>query len=196
VAALTGHLRAPGLLVLSLPRGGVPVGAVVARALGAPLDVVVVRKVPAPGQPELALGAVTWEGVRAENLDVRQAAGLPEAVFEQLVAAQSREVERRTHAYRGARPLPDVRGRPIVLVDDGVATGATVRAAVAWLRRHGAGRVALAVPVVGADVARELRGWVDELVSVITPDDLIAVGLYYQDFAPVPDAEVVRLLSG
>ncbi|WP_447925545.1 phosphoribosyltransferase family protein [Georgenia muralis] len=185
-----GRHRPP--LVVGLPRGGVPVAAEVARALDAPLDVVVVRKLGVPWQPELAMGAIGEEGVRVLNPAV--AARVDPADLDAITRRKQLELDRRVRAWRGVGAGHEVAGRTVVVVDDGIATGATVRAAVAVLLGRGADRIVLAVPVVARDVAAELRGAVDDLVALNEPADLHAVGAWYEDFSPVPDEDVRTLL--
>ncbi|UDY35167.1 phosphoribosyltransferase [Dermatobacter hominis] len=179
-------------VVLALPRGGVPVAVEVAAALGAPLDVLVVRKIGARGQPELAVGAVAEDGeVVLDDLGV---GGTPAAVLDEVIERERAEVRRRVEQYRGGRPLPDVRGADVVLVDDGLATGLTAEAAVRMLWERGAARVVLAVPVCARSSASRLRRHC-EVVSVGEPAGFGAVGAYYDDFTQVPDAEVLRILG-
>lgn len=191
---LSGYAVQPDLLVLALPRGGVPVAAEVARALDAPLDVFLVRKLGVPGHEELAMGAVASGGVRVLNRDVLDHVPVPAEIIERVTAAQQQELERRERDYRGDLPAPDVRGRTVVLVDDGLATGTTMRAAVAALRQQQPARVVVAVPVAAAETCRELRAEVDELVCLLTPEPFYAVGLWYEDFSQTTDDEVRALL--
>jgi predicted phosphoribosyltransferase len=196
LAGRCAHLRSEHPVVLALPRGGVPVGSEVARALGAPLDVLVVRKVGVPYRPELGMGAIGEDGVRVLNPDVVAFAGVSESDIERVEARERVEVERRAHAYRGDRPMVPLRGRTVVIVDDGIATGGTVRAAVEVARAHGAARVVVAVPVAPPDTVAELRRVADEVVVVEMPSPFYAIGEWYADFAQVGDDEVVRLLAG
>ena len=181
------------VVVAGLPRGGVPVAAEVARELQAPLDVVVVRKLGVPWQPELALGAVGEGGVRVLNPEIARL--VPSGDVEGLTRRAGAEVDQRVAAWRGGAQGHDVTGRTVVLVDDGIATGATVRAAVAVLRARGATRIVLAVPVAAHDVVARLRPQVDELVCLSEPEDLYAVGAWYADFRQVGDGEVRSLLE-
>jgi predicted phosphoribosyltransferase len=181
-------------VVLAIPRGGVVVGARVAHALGAPLDVVVPRKLGAPGNPELGIGAVA-PGVRVLHEDLIARLGVTDVELERETAAQLREVERRTSEYRGSRPPPEIAGRTAVLVDDGVATGGTVLAAAAWARAQGAARVVLAVPVLPASIVPRLLEAVDEVIFVGAPHLFGSVGEWYDDFRQVSDAEVNALLE-
>jgi predicted phosphoribosyltransferase len=183
------------VVVLGLPRGGIPVAYEVARALGAPLDVFVVRKLGVPGHEELAMGAIAWGGVRVVNRDVVDALGIPPRVLDEVAAAEGRELERRERSYRGGRPAPDVAGRTVVLVDDGLATGSTMRAAVAALRQLKPARVVVAVPVAAASTCQELRAEVDDVVCAATPEPFVAVGRFYDDFSQTEDEEVSALLA-
>lgn len=192
---LTAYAGRPDVLVLALPRGGVPVAFEVAEALDAPLDVFLVRKLGLPGQEELAMGAIASGGVRVLNDYVVQALQIPKEVIDAIAAREQDELERRERAYRGNRPPPDVRGRTVILVDDGLATGATMRAAVAALRQERAGRIVVAVPVASPDVCAELGREVDEIVCLETPEPFYAVGYWYQDFSPTTDEEVRDLLE-
>jgi putative phosphoribosyl transferase len=182
------------LLVLALPRGGVPVGYEVARRLGAPLDVMLVRKLGVPGHEELAMGAIASGGVRIISDDVVAALRIPERVIATVAAAEAQELERRERAYREGRPFPDVRGKIVILVDDGLATGSTMRAAVATLRALGAGRVVAAVPVAPPETCDALREVVDEMICARTPEPFLAVGVWYEDFTETSDDTVRELL--
>lgn len=200
-AALAGRLAAyahlPDVVVLALPRGGVPVAAPVAAALGAPLDVLVVRKLGLPGQPELAMGALAGIGGEVEvvlNRRVLDAARVPAADLDAVRDAELAELRRRETAFRRELPALPVTDRTVVVVDDGAATGATVRAAVAALRRHGPARVVVALPVCPPDTAAALARETDDLVCVRVPSRFHAVGLEYADFAPPADADVLALL--
>jgi putative phosphoribosyl transferase len=200
-AALAGRLAAyagrPGVLVLALPRGGVPVAAPVAASLAAPLDVLVVRKLGLPEQPELAMGALAGIGGEVDvvlNHRVLDAARVPVAALGRVRATELAELRRREAAFRSELPAVPVAGRTVVLVDDGAATGSTIRAAVAALRRHRPARVVVALPVCPPDTAAALTREVDELVCVRVPAMFHAVGLEYADFDPPTDAEVLALL--
>ncbi|GAA1957793.1 phosphoribosyltransferase [Kitasatospora viridis] len=182
-------------IVIGLPRGGVPVAFEVARALGAPLDILVVRKIGAPGQPELALGAVGEGGIRLFNHDIVSALGVSAERLEQLATATSAEVAERTGRLRGDRPPLEVAGRSVVVVDDGIATGATVRAALAVLRRREVAELMLAVPVTAPEALRVLGPLADDLVCLSAPPAFMAVGQYYEDFDQTTDQEVRRLLA-
>src|SRR5689334_5289515 len=158
------------VIVLALPRGGVPVAYEVARALGVPLDVFVVRKLGVPGHEELAMGAIATGGVRVLNADVLRMLDIPPEVVDAVAARERRELERREHAYRDGCPPPDVRGKTVILIDDGLATGATMRAAVAALRAQGPARIVVAVPVASPDTCAELSREVDEIICAETPE--------------------------
>jgi putative phosphoribosyl transferase len=192
--ALRPYAGRDDLLVLALPRGGVPVGFEVARALEAPLDVMLVRKLGVPGHEELAMGAIASGGVRIVSPDVMSAFGIPDRVLATVAAAEEQELQRRERVYREARPIPDVRGKAVILVDDGLATGSTMRAAVATLRAMGAGRVVAAVPVAPPETCAALRTVVDQMICVLTPDPFLAVGAWYEDFSETSDETVRALL--
>lgn len=191
--ALVDHVGTDSV-VLAIPRGGVVVGAAVARALGAPLDVVVPRKIGAPGNPELGLGAVA-PGVRV--LDPRLIQGLRVApeYLEREIAVQEREIERRQHAYREGRPPVDVRGKVAIVVDDGIATGGTAAAALRWARAQGADTVVLAVPVAPVQALERLRRDADRIVVLATPEPFLAVGEWYRRFEQTSDDEVIATLA-
>lgn len=196
--ALAGRLRSyagdPRLLVLALPRGGVPVGAEIAAALRAPLDVFVVRKLGVPGHEELAFGAIASGQVLVLNDDVVRAMRIKPQTIEAIAAEEGRELARREHAYRGDRAPVDPSGKVVILVDDGLATGATMRAAVRALRDRGAERLIIAVPVAAAQTCDEFRAEVDDIVCAMTPEPFHAVGLWYDDFSQTTDEEVEELL--
>ena len=182
-------------IVFALPRGGVPVGYQVARALDAPLDVFVARKLGAPGQTEFGIGAVSVGGVRILNEDIVRRLGIPEDYLERVTQRETAEVERRLRHFRGDRPEPTIRGRTVILVDDGLATGVTARAAVAALRQREPRRLILAAPVCAAQTSELLAPEVDELVCLEAPLDLGAIGFWYRDFAQTSDEEVIELLE-
>ncbi|HEV2727950.1 MAG TPA: phosphoribosyltransferase family protein, partial [Solirubrobacterales bacterium] len=182
-------------VVFALPRGGVPVGYEISRSLGAPLDVFVARKLGAPGQPEFGIGAVAPGGVRVLNGNVVERLGIPADYLEMVTRRETAEVERRLRHFRGDRPEPEVRGRTVILVDDGLATGVTARAAVEALRRLGPRRLVLAAPVCAAQTVELLGPEVDELVCLEAPPDLGAIGFWYRDFAQTSDEEVIELLE-
>jgi putative phosphoribosyl transferase len=183
------------VLVLGLPRGGVPVAYEVAQRLGAPLDVFIVRKLGVPGFEELAFGAIASGGVRVLNDDVVRALPNANELIESVTAKEMEELERREQRYRDGRPAPEPRGRVVILVDDGLATGATMRAAVAALRQRGAAKIVVAVPVGAADTCRQFEAEVDEMVCVIASEWFQAVGQYYEDFSQITDEEVRELLT-
>jgi putative phosphoribosyl transferase len=183
------------VVVLGLPRGGVPVAAEVALALGAPLDVVLVRKVGLPSQPELAMGAVGEDGVTVVNEQVVRLASVSPAQRQAVEDRERRELERRAELYRRGRARTALAGRTAIVVDDGIATGSTARAACAVVRAHGADRVVLAAPVAPVDALTSMGDVADELVFVETPVGMDAVGRWYRDFSPTSDEEVVRLLG-
>lgn len=182
-------------IVLAMPRGGVPVAAEVAAALGAPLDLIVVRKVGCPWQPELGLGAIAEGGVRILNDDLIRDLGVRPDELDAAAAAEEQELERRIRRYRGDRPPIPLEGRDVILVDDGLATGYTARAAIGAIRRAGAGRVTLAVPVAPPTSVAELRLVADEVITVITPGSFAGVGSFYRDFRQTSDDEVVAILA-
>lgn len=185
----------PGLLVLGLPRGGVPVASEVAAALGAPLDVFVVRKIGLPGHEELAMGAVASGGVRVINQDVVRAAGIDRRMFDTVTDKELQEVQRREAAYRTAGPFPDVRGATVVLVDDGVATGSTMLAGVHALRQLGPAEIIAAAPVMAREAYQALSRAADRCECVAVPDPFYGVGMYYRDFSQTPDGEVRAILG-
>lgn len=182
--------------VLALPRGGVPVAYEVASQLGAPLDVFVVRKLGVPGHPELAMGALASGGVRVVNEDVlRYLEPQANVILEAVTAKESAEIERREREYRDGRPAPELKGRTVILVDDGLATGATMRAAVAALRRKDVGKIVVAVPVGSPEACQEFEAVADETICAIAPAWFQSVGQYYADFSQTSDAEVRALLA-
>lgn len=182
-------------VVVGLPRGGVPVAHEVARALGAPLDVLVVRKLGCPWQPELGLGAIGEQGTRLLNAELVRRTGVSPEEIEAVARREGEELERRVRRYRGGRAPLDVEGRVVVVVDDGLATGFTARAAIEVMRARGARRVVLAVPVAPADSVAELQETADEVVCVQVPRQFYAIGQFYDDFTQTSDEEVARLLA-
>jgi len=184
------------VVVLGLPRGGVPVAYEVAKALDAPLDLFLVRKLGVPGHEELAMGAIASGGVRVLNDDVVSTIGIDPKQIEEVAAQELARLRSQERAYRGDRPPLEVRERTAILVDDGLATGATMRAAVKALRDRGAARIVVAVPTAPAETCEALRREVDEVVCAHTPDPFMAVGLWYRDFRPVAHEEVRELLEG
>lgn len=193
-AQLTAFANRPDLLILALPRGGVPVAFEVARALRAPLDVWVVRKLGAPAIPELAIGAIASGGVQIIAPHITRELGLSHHQIEDIAARERIELQRREKAYRGNRPPVDVAGKTAILVDDGLATGATMRAAIAALRHLHPARVVVAVPVAAHTVCEQLAHEADEVICLWTPADLDSVGQWYEDFSQTTDAEVCDLL--
>jgi predicted phosphoribosyltransferase len=192
---LHGYTGLPDVLVLALPRGGVPVAFEVAEALRAPLDVFVVRKLGVPGHEELAMGAIASGGVRVLHDDVIDSLGISEHEIGAVAAAEERELARREREYRGDRPPPDVRARTVILVDDGLATGSTMRAAVRALRTRGPRAIVVAVPAGAEATCRQLECEADQVVCAWTPHPFYAVGQAYDDFSQTSDAEVSRLLA-
>ncbi len=190
-----GYADRPDVLVLALPRGGVPVAYEVARALHAPLDVFIVRKLGVPGHEELAMGAIATGGVRVLNDQVVQMLQVPDTVIDRVARAELAELERRERDYRGDRPALEVRGRTVIIVDDGLATGSTMRAAAAALRQQAPGRIVVAVPVAADEICEEFRAEVDEIICAMTPKPFHAVGLWYEDFSQTTDQEVRDLLA-
>jgi predicted phosphoribosyltransferase len=183
------------VVVLALPRGGVPVGSEVARALGAPLDVFVVRKLGLPAHPELAMGAIASGDVRVLNEDVVRWYRIPESAIEAVTSAERAELERRERTYRDGRAPVSIEDRTVILVDDGLATGSTMRAAVLAVRRLHPARVVVAVPVGARETCEALRDTADEVVCAFVPEPFTAVGLWYADFSQTTDEEVRHLLA-
>ncbi|MBW3666619.1 MAG: phosphoribosyltransferase [Actinobacteria bacterium] len=183
------------VVVIALPRGGVPVAFEIAKELQAPLDVVVVRKVGVPGHEELAMGAVASGGVLVRNDDIISALGIGDDVVEASAEAKRREVSARERAFRGDRETPELAGRTVIVVDDGIATGSTMRASLRALRQSGAERLVVAVPVASETACREMRELADEVLCLIATDQLIAVGQWYLNFDQVSSEEVVELLD-
>lgn len=192
---LAGYAGQPDLLVLALPRGGVEVGAEVARRLGAPLDVILVRKLGVPGHEELAMGAIASGGVRILVEDVIVALGISEREIAAVAAVEADELDRRERSYRGRRSPPDVRGKTVILVDDGLATGSSMRAAAVALASQRPRRLVVAVPVAPAAICEELRRQVDEVVCAAVPEPFHSVGEWYERFDQTTDEEVRRLLG-
>ncbi|MEL7937476.1 phosphoribosyltransferase [Pseudomonas delhiensis] len=185
----------PEVIVLALPRGGVPVGYEVANELDVALDLLIVRKLGVPSYPELAMGAIASGGVRVLNEDVLRTYGVDARALEAVERRESAELHRRERAYRGQRPVPQLRGRQVILVDDGLATGATMLSAVRAVRRQAPAGIVVAVPVAPAEVLAELRDEVDEVVCPFTPEPFSAIGRWYLDFSQTSDTEVVDLLQ-
>jgi predicted phosphoribosyltransferase len=194
--ALSGYENAPNVIVLALPRGGVPVGYEIAQALHVPLEVFIVRKLGVPGHEELAMGAVASGGIRVLNPDVITALGTRAMeVVEEETERQLREVARREEQYRGRRPFPELKDKTVILVDDGLATGATMRAAARAIRRREPARLVIAVPVAAESTCREMQAEADEVVCALTPETFFGVGQFYDDFSQTTDEEVRDLLS-
>ena len=189
----------PDPIVLALPRGGVPVGAEIARRLECPLDLMIVRKIGVPQQPELAAAAVVMDGpspVIVRNQDVIASAGLTDADIDRLARLEIAEIERRHRAYIGEGPPLSVAGSTAILVDDGIATGASMKAAISCLRRYEPDRIVVAVPVASQDAIHDLEGRADEVVCLETPSPFMAIGLHYLDFSQLSDQEVIDVLAG
>jgi putative phosphoribosyl transferase len=195
VEKLAAYANRGDVVVLALPRGGVPVAFEVATALQAPLDVFLVRKLGVPGHEELAMGAIASGGVVVRNEEVIIGLGIPIHVLEAVVTQERQELERRERLYRGDRPFPDLHGSTVILVDDGLATGASMRAAVAALRRHQPAHSVVAVPVAAPDTCEALRAEVDEIICARTPEPFYAVGVWYEHFSQTTDDEVRDLLD-
>jgi putative phosphoribosyl transferase len=196
LAARLRHLAGrPDLIVLGLPRGGVPVGYEVALALHAPLDVFVVRKLGVPGHEELAMGAVASGGVRVVNQDVVRQVGVSRQVFDAITDEETREVARRDREYRMGRPFPPIRERTVILVDDGVATGSTMLAAVHALREFAPAAIIVAAPVMANEAMQAIARTADGVECLATPEPFFGVGAHYEDFSQTPDEEVRRLLG-
>lgn len=192
---LSAYANRSDVIVLALPRGGVPVAYEVARALNVPLDVFAVRKLGVPGHDELAMGAIAPGGVRVLNDEVVLALGIPEHLIDAVAAREEQELMRRERLYRGDCPPLDVRGKTIILIDDGLATGATMLAAVKALRQLQAGRVVVAVPIASPETCEQVRGQVDDIICAVTPESFYAVGLWYENFSQTSDEEVRDLLA-
>ncbi len=192
---LSEYANRSDVVVLALPRGGVPVAYEVARELRAPLDVFLVRKLGVPGQPELAMGAIATGGVRVLNESVVRGLDLAPDEIDSVARQEQQELDRRERVYRDERPPLDVRGRTVILIDDGLATGSTMRAAVEALRLQQPGRIVVAVPVAARLTCEEFESIADEIVCVETPEPFRAVGLWYGDFSQTTDAEVHELLA-
>jgi len=192
---LAHYAHHPDLLVLALPRGGVPVAYEVARALHAPLDVFLVRKLGVPGHPELAMGAIASGGVQVLNEETIRGLGIPMDTVERVAEKERHELARREREYRGDRPPPDVQGKTVILVDDGLATGASMVAAVQALGLMRPRQIVVAVPTAPPDTCAAMRSLVDDVICAVTPEPFHAVGRWYHDFTQTSDAEVRRLLA-
>jgi predicted phosphoribosyltransferase len=194
-ARLRGFAGRADVVVLALPRGGVPIAHEVARELGAPLDLFLVRKLGVPGHPELAMGAIAEGGVEVLSDDLIRELGIPPALVEQVAVHERLELDRRDRSYRDGRPLIQVRDRVVILVDDGLATGSTMQAAATALRRLDPARIVIAVPVGAADTCERLQRYADEVICLATPEPFEAVGLWYESFSQTTDDEVRALLE-
>ena len=194
-AALRAYRGRGDVLVLGLPRGGVPVACEVADLLGARVDLVIARKLGTPGQEELAMGAIASGGARVLNRDVIESLGISDRAIEAVEQRERREIERREHAYRGERPRPAVAGQCVILVDDGIATGATMRAAIAALRGQAPARIVVAVPVASMETLELLRAEADDVVCLATPEPFRAIGCWYVEFTQLTDEEVRARLA-
>ncbi|MBF2006217.1 MAG: phosphoribosyltransferase [Chlorogloeopsis fritschii C42_A2020_084] len=192
---LAAYANRPEVLVVALPRGGVPVAFEVAQALHAPLDICIVRKLGVPHHKELAMGAIAAGGIRVLNYDVISWLGISSKTIDEVAAKELRELQRRDHVYRGERPPLDVRNHTVILVDDGIATGSTIRTAIAILRQQQPQRIVVAVPVAPLATCQELRAEVEEIVCLSTPEPLYAIGLWYENFSQTTDEEVRELLA-
>ena len=192
---LSEYANPDDVLVLALPRGGVPVAYEVAKALHAPLDIFLVRKLGVPGHEELAMGAISTGGVRVINADVVDYLRIPARAVDAVVDTELRELERRERLYRGSRAEPDVSGKTLILVDDGLATGSTMRAAVEALRQQNPARIVVAVPVSAPETCDEYRMGVDEIICAQTPEPFMGVGMWYRDFSQTTDEEVREILA-
>jgi len=194
-ARLESYASRSDVLVLALPRGGVPVAFEVSRALKAPLDVFVIRKLGMPGQEELAMGAIASGGVRVLNYDVVQTFGISSQMIEAVASREAEELIRRERLYRGNKPAPEISGRIVVLVDDGLATGSSMRAAIAALRKQNPAKIVVGVPVAAPSTCDEFRSEVDEIICAVTPEPFHAVGIWYEDFSQTTDQEIHDLLE-
>lgn len=188
--ALDRYRGRDNVLILALPRGGVPIGAIIAQHLKANLDLMVVRKLGTPGHEELAMGAIASGGERILNQDVIRLANVSDAALQDVTERERKELERREKAYRGDRPWPDVRGATVMIVDDGLATGATMKAAIKAVRRYQPKELVVAVPVAPPDTIEELRQQVDEVICLETPDAFGGIGRWYRNFGQTSDDEV------
>ncbi len=192
---LSEHADDPNLLVLALPRGGVPVAYEVAQALGAELDIFLVRKLGVPGHEELAMGAIATGGVRVLNDSVVNALNIPDKVIDAVAEREQAELERRARAYRGERPRAQIEGRTVIIIDDGLATGASMRAAVAGLRAQAPAKIVAAVPTASPETCEMFEDEVDKIVCAVTPQPFFGVGFWYDDFSQTTDEEVRSLLQ-
>lgn len=194
-AALKMYANHSDVVVLALPRGGVPVGFEVAKALNVPFDICLVRKLGVPGHKELAMGAIASDGVRVLNYDIVSWLNISSKTIDTVAARELRELQRRDRAYRGDRPLPDIQNHVVIVVDDGLATGATMRAAITVLRQQNPAKIVVAVPVAPTETCKVLSAEVDQFVCCMMPDPFYAIGLWYENFAQTTDDEVCNLLN-
>jgi putative phosphoribosyl transferase len=192
---LAAYANRADVLVLALPRGGVPVAFEVAQALNAPLDVFVVRKLGVPGQKELAMGAIASGGIRILNEDIIREEKIDELAIDKVTAKEQQELDRRQSLYRGDRPKPVIQGRTIILIDDGLATGATMRAAIAALQKQQPAKIVVAVPISSPQIYQQIKSLVDEIICADTPSPFYCVGLWYEKFPQTSDKEVRHLLN-
>jgi putative phosphoribosyl transferase len=192
---LTEYANKPDVIVLALPRGGVPVAAQVARRLNVPLDVFVVRKLGLPGYPELAMGAIASGGVRVFNGDVINSLRVPDEVINSVTAEEFQELQRRERLYRDDLPSPEVEGKTVIIIDDGIATGSTMVAAISALRQLNAKRIIVATPTVASAIYDELQKYADDIMAVLVPTEFYGVGQWYEDFSQTTDEEVRALLA-
>jgi putative phosphoribosyl transferase len=183
------------VLILALPRGGVPVGVEVARALNVPLDIFLVRKLGVPGHPELAMGAIASGGIRVLSQDLIDELGIPPTLVEEVAAREHVELQRRDRLYRRDRPTPGIKNRVVILVDDGLATGSTMEAAVSALRQQGPAKIVVAAPVGADETCQRIRSVADDVVCAVAPQSFLAVGMWYERFDQVSDDEVIEMLS-
>ena len=195
ISRLKEYKDQQGVIVLSLPRGGVATGYEIARSLNMPLDIVIVRKIGFPGQPELGIGAVSETGTVVLNTSIISTYGVPKEYIEREVSRQKEEISRRVKLYRKGKKLPSLEGKTVILVDDGVATGATVKSAITTLKEENLKKLIVALPVAPPGVVKELEQMVDLFICIETPFDFMAVGSYYHDFTQVSDEEVINFLE-
>lgn len=195
VAQLSEYADRSDVWVLGLPRGGVPVAYEIAQALNLPLDICLVRKLGVPGQPELAMGAIAPEDVMVLNHEILRSLEISRLALQQVVENEKRELERRDRAYRANRPEPDLQGKTVILVDDGIATGSTLRAAIATLRQKNPQAIVVAVPVAPISTCESLEALVDKIICLSTPEPLNSIGIWYADFSQTSDQEVRHLLA-
>jgi predicted phosphoribosyltransferase len=192
---LSEYANRPDVLILALPRGGVPVAFEVAKALNVKMDVFIVRKLGVPGNEELAMGAIASDNIRVLNEDIVRSFQIPQKVINEVAANELRELERRERLYRGNRPKPNISGSTVILVDDGLATGATMRAAAAAVKTKNPDQVVIAVPVAAPDTCSDFRNEVDKIICFATPEPFYGVGAWYEDFSQTTDKEVCDLLD-